>query len=178
MKPQFLIVLLLAFFAVSCDKEETDINSPSDSFLPLQVGNYWRMDDQNYTEVRDSVWIRGKLYYKVYSLIGGDGISEDYLRIDEQQNLISSSPRYPDSQYIRARFGANQGETFQTLGNQTYNDYKVTVTKKTDKEITFSFDMIYHPNLKGHPHTVTYVKGLGWKADWKEVRISGVIVKK
>jgi hypothetical protein len=145
--------------------------------MPLQIGNYWRVNDENYTEIQDTVRIKGRLFYKIYSLIGGDAIAEDYYRIDENQNLISSSPRYPDYQYIKAKFGANVGDSFQTLGDKDVNDYKVTVVEKTPSSMTFSFDMIYHPNLKGHPHTVTYLKGLAWKGNWKEIRINGKVYK-
>lgn len=143
--------------------------------MPLQVGNYWRNDDQNYTEIQGTVRINNELYYKLFSRIGGDVIMEEYYRIDKDENLISSSPQYPDHKYIKAKFNANVGDSFQTLGDKSVNDYKVTVVEKTDTKMTFSFDMIYHPNLKGHPHTVSYIKGLGFSGPWKEVRIDGKV---
>jgi hypothetical protein len=174
------IRLLLTAFIIatlsSCDKTAGQIDDyVSTSFMPLQIGNYWRMNAQNFSEVQDTVRIKGKLYYKIFSLTGGDVSGEQYFRIDEDQNLISSSPRYPDYKYTRAKFNANVGDTFQTLGDQSYNDYKVTVVEKSDTKMTFSYDMIYHPNLKGHPHTETFIKGTGWDDQWKSMRINGIV---
>lgn len=179
MKSKLLLLSLIIAGFTSCEKPGTPIEKiSSESFLPLQIGNYWRINDQNYTEIQDTVRIKGQLYYKLFSLIGGDAISEDFLRIDENQNLISASIRNPDYSYLKAKFNANIGDSFQTLGDQSYNDYKVTVIKKNENEITFSYDMIYHPNLKGHPHTVTFVKGMGWKSSWKTIRINNIIYNK
>ncbi|WP_207421363.1 hypothetical protein [Desertivirga brevis] len=174
----FLLSIVTAVFT-SCQKDvyQSPLTPESDSFMPLQIGNYWRVDSQNFSEIQDTVRIKGQLYYKMFSLTGGDAMSEDYLRIDANNNLISSSPRFPEIQYIRARFGANVGDTFQTLEDQSYNDYKVSVVEKSPTKMTFSFDMIYHPNFKGHPHTVTYIKGLGLQGGWKEIKINGKVYK-
>ena len=78
--------------------EDEDLNGNNgESFLPMQIGNYWKNNDDNYTEILDTLRIQGDLYYKFYSLIGGDGILIQYLRIDNEQNLIRSHPDFPDS---------------------------------------------------------------------------------
>jgi hypothetical protein len=178
MTTRFLIAAILLISTACNKKDDTKkADESANSFLPLQIGNYWKVDSQNYTEIQDTVRIKGILYYKLFSLTGGDVASEEYYRIDENQNLILGSVRYPDHQYLKAKFNASVGETFQTLGDKSYNDYKVTVIEKTDNKITFSYDMIYHPNLKGHPHTISFVKGLGWANSWKAVRINGKILR-
>ena len=182
MKLNILFAVLAIAFFTSCKKSNGEktklLTSPSESFFPLQIGNYWRINDQNYSEVKDTLTIKGELYYQVSSLTGGDAFGENYYRINQDQELISTSPRYPDYRYTHAKFNANLGDTFQTLGDKSVNDYKVTVVEKTDTRMTFSFDMIYHPNLKGHPHTVTYLKGLGWDDRWKTICIDGKIISK
>ena len=37
--------------------------------------------------------------------------------------------------------------------------------------------MIYHPNLKGQPNAVSYIKGQGFDGDWNSLKINGVIIK-
>lgn len=169
--------LLVAFFAAlqSCKKPISgSARKSSDSFLPMQVGNLWYSNDQNYTQIKDSLFISGKLYYEFYSLIGGDGVSISYLRIDETGKLIASDPKYPDLRVIRADFGAKVGDKFFTTGQGNDTDQEVTVTEKTVTSMGFSFDAIYHPNLKGHPYLVSYVKGQGFPGNWTRLRINGV----
>jgi hypothetical protein len=108
-------------------------------------------------------------------VVGGDAISKEYYTINSNQELIQSPPRNPNHKFIKAKFNAKVGDSFQALGDQSVNDYKITVTEKTDYKMTFSYDMIYHPNLKGHPHTITFIRGLGWDGVWKSIRINGKI---
>lgn len=175
MKNFSLKLLLLSLFFVGCAKNKT--NDSSQSFLPMQIGNYWKKNPQNYTEIQDTLSIGGNLYFKFYSLTGGDAMSTSYLRIDENNQLIESWPSEPTKQYIHARFDGKVKESFYTLDDQTTNDYKVTIIDKTDEKITFSFDMIYHPNIKGHPHQITYIKGQGLDDNWSHIKINGIVIK-
>lgn len=168
-----LIAITLLFS--SCKKDKT-VENIDHSFLPMQVGNLWYLNDQNYTEIKEKITIDSKVYYKFYSLVGGDAISTVYLRIDEKNRLVESYPTDPTKIYIRADFNANVGDKFFTTGDQGYNDYEVTVVKKTATEMTFSYDAIYHPNLKGHPHQVSYIKGKGFPGNWKKLVINGNIL--
>ncbi len=176
MKRTILHLLLLPLVLASCKTSQVK-HTDKQSFLPMQIGNYWKMDAQNYTEIQDTMRIDGKLYYKFYSLIGGDAVSTTYLRIDENNQLLESWPESKSKEYVRAEFNSNTGDSFFTLSDQSANDYKVTVTEKSDDKITFSFDMIYHENLGGNPRTVTYLKGLGLQDDWKSIKIDGKIIK-
>lgn len=176
MKENILKLLLLTLVLVNCKTSNAKVD-PVQSFLPMQIGNYWKIDAQNYTEIQDTMRIDGQLYYKFYSLIGGDAVSVAYLRIDDKNQLKESWPETTGKEYIRAQFDSKPGDSFFTLNDRTTNDYKVTVIEKTDKKMTFSFDMIYHDNMKGHPHQVTYIKGQGLDDGWKSVKINGKIIK-
>ena len=179
MKLSALSLLFLSLLFIACKKdgnEDPKLNA-SDSFLPMQIGNYWRMNAENYTEIQDTVRISKKLYYKFYSLVGGDAIAVSYLRIDKDNQLWESWPSSDGKEYLRAKFNANVNDTFFTLNDQTVNDYKVKMIQKTDDKRSFEFDMVYHPNLAGHPHTVTYIKGLGFPGAWNGLKIDGKVIK-
>jgi hypothetical protein len=180
MKFSATCLLLITLLVTACKKDdgqdmETLKTSPSESFLPMEIGNYWRNNAENFTEIRDTMRINNKLYYQFYSLVGGDGIAISYMRIDEQNQLWESYPSAPVKEYLSAKFSANVGDTFFTLNDQTVNDLNVKMINKTDNERTFEYDRVYHPNLKGHPYSRTYIKGRGFSGTWKEVRISGVV---
>ncbi|WP_442588288.1 hypothetical protein ACSBL2_19810 [Pedobacter sp. AW31-3R] len=176
---RFLFALLLILSVYSCKKDKNMISElPSgDSFLPMQVGNSWYLNKYNYTEIQDSIMISGALYYKFYSVVGGDGISISYMRIDENGRLIISDPRNPEYTSVQADFNAKVGDTFFTTGKGNDTDNEVTVVQKSDKEVVFSFDAIYHTNLKGHPYQVRYIKGQGFPGNWTRLKINGVVYK-
>lgn len=173
-----LILLAIVCCCLSCKKETKQAQPNDDSFLPMQVGNLWFMNKENYTEIKEKVVINGKDYYHFYSLIGGDGIAISYLRIDEQNRLVESYPTDPTKIYVRADFNAKVGDKFFTTGDKDYNDHEVTVVQKSDTEMTFSFNRIYHPNLKDHPYQIKYIKGKGFPGDWKKLIINGVVYAK
>ncbi|KFF02037.1 hypothetical protein [Chryseobacterium luteum] len=176
MKKTILQLLLLPLIFAACKTSHVN-NDPAQSFLPMQIGNYWKMDAQNYTEIQDTMRIDGKLYYKFYSMVGGDAVSTEYLRIDEKNQLMESWPEATGKEYTRAKFNSKVGDSFFTLNDHTTNDYKVTVVEKSDSKMTFSFDMVYQDNMKGQPHQVTYIKGLGLDNQWKSIKIDGKIIK-
>jgi hypothetical protein len=169
-----LSFILISVVTLSCQKNKPR-NTAVDSFLPMQIGNLWYMNPQSYTEIQDTIRINKKLFYKFYSLVGGDAVSTVYLRIDEQNKLVESYPDDSLKTYIRADFNAKVGDKFFTTGAKDENDNEVTVVHKTDTEMTFSFDPIYHPNLKGHPSQVKYIKGKGWAENFKKLKIDGVV---
>ena len=154
---------------ITIDEDEELNGNNGESFLPMHIGNYWKNNDENYTEILDTLRIQGDLYYKFYSLIGGDGILIQYLRIDNDQNLIRSHPDFPDSKSIQAKFNASLGSKFWTRNDQTSNDLRVTVIEKEDTLISFEFQMVYHPILRD-THRKTYIRGLGWN-NYNEIKI-------
>ena len=170
-------LILLSLILNSCELQNVEIekDSPSETFLPMEIGNYWKKGTHTYTEIQDTLRFDSKLYYKFYSLVGGDVISVRYFRLDESNQLLEGYPSDPGKEYLMAKFDAKVGDTFFTLNDQSWNDYQVKLIEKTQDKRVFEFDMIYHPNLKGHPHTVTYFKGKGFEGPWDSVRISGIV---
>ena len=148
----------------------------SDSFFPLAIENYWRLNDENYTEITNEVLIQSDFYYKVYSLIGGDATLTEYLRIDDENNLIKSYPG-SSSNYVQAKFNSSVGDTFFTLNDSSWNDLKVTTISKSEDMMEFEYQMVYHPTQSSSSYSMVYKKGLGPVDKWKEVRIDGVIYK-
>lgn len=169
-----LIFILFSLFILSCQTSK-DQYLAAGSFLPMQIGNLWYMNSQSYTEIKDTVRINKKLFYQFYSLVGGDASSTVYMRIDERNRLVESYPDSPTKTYIRADFNAKIDDKFFTTGEKDENDNEVTVVQKSDQEMTFSFDPIYHPNLKGHPSEVKYIKGKGWAEKYQKIKIDGVV---
>lgn len=177
-KTIFQLAILPLIFTACILKNNKELDTEaSKSFLPMQIGNYWKNNAQNYTEIQDTVRIDGEKYYKFYSLIGGDAISTTYLRIDKDNQLWESYPSEPKAKYLKARFNGKVNDSFFTLNDESENDNKVTITEKTDKKMTFSYDMIYHPNLKGQQNPVSYIKGQGFDGDWNGLKINGVLIK-
>ncbi len=176
----YLIAFALITIICGCEKEKDNplvVNSNENSFLPMHIGNYWKINAENYTEITDTLTINGDIYFEFVSLTGGDVLSTQYLRIDNDQNLIESYPEHPELLYTHAKFNANLNDAFYTLNDGTVNDYKVKVVKKDSSIIRLKFEMVYHPGLNGTSHTVTYIKGAGWEDNWNEVRINGKTYK-
>lgn len=168
-KLNFLFVLLVILFSCSNDDDSPKVSE--ESFLPMHIGNYWKLNDENFTEIVDTVRIQGDLYYEFYSLTGGDGVGTKYLRIDDQQNLIGTYPDNPEFTYIDAKFSADLGSTFWTIGDQSINDFKVNVIEKEKSSRAYEFQTVNQPNGDGK-HIVKYTWGLGWD-DYKEIKING-----
>lgn len=176
------IGLFCSLFLIGCgDKnseldEEIDTNIYySDSFLPMNIGNYWKIDNSNYISITDTISIEGELFYKFWSLSGGDVMSTQYLRINENNELIESSPTDPGWKFLHAKFNSEVGSKFFTLNDKTVNDFEVTTVSNKNNIISFEFKLIYHSVLKGEKHTVSYKKGLGFVEKWKEVNINNAI---
>jgi hypothetical protein len=179
MKILCIPILLLSLIITSCEVQHMEIEktNSSESFLPMEIGNYWRNGEHTYIEIQDTLRIGSNLYYKFYSLTGGDVYSTTYMRLDAENQLWEGYPTTPGKEYLKAKFNANVGDTFYTLNDQSWNDYQVKFIEKSEDKRVFEMDMVYHPNLKGQKHTVTYYKGKGFEGPWESVRISGVVYK-
>lgn len=166
--------------AVGCnkDKEPAQPVYPTEgSYMPMEVGNYWRMNDENFTRITATTEINGKLFYEFSYRVGGDVFGKSYYRIDEDNSLIGSYPDDPTSIYTHAKFNINVGEGFYTTGKKDWNDYYVKLFEKDKDIITFEYDMVYHPNLKGQKIYRSFRKGIGFVDSWKEVKIGDKVYK-
>lgn len=171
MKRIHLFFLLVLIVAASCKKKNpAEELPPADSFMPMQIGNIWKMADHTYTEIQGTEMIDHKLYYKFYSKVGNDVINVQYLRLDKNNQLLESYPNDPKAVYTHAKFNANLNDVFYTIGDKSVNDSKVKLVEKTATQRTFEFDPVYG---KGNPYRVSYVKGIGLDQDWKIIEING-----
>jgi hypothetical protein len=194
MKSFVLPLLLLPLLFVACEKNSADLkldtpdvkmdtlvakhDDGSQSFFPMEVGNYWKKNSQNYTEITDTVRINKKLFYKFRSLVDGDGILTQYFRIDENNQLVASSPGRPDLQSIYARFNDNLDDHYFTLNDKSANDCLATVIEKTAGRFTLAFKIVYDPQRAGQIGlTTTYIKGIGFEDDWTSIKINGKVIK-
>lgn len=179
MKTSYLMYLIIILTIPACKMKKTAMQplAAADSFMPMQIGNKWSHGANSYTEIQDTVRIGKQLYYKFYSLVGGDASDTKYLRIDENNQLLESYPDQPNVVYVHAKFNASLNDVFFTLNDKSTNDYQVKLVKKTPDRRTFEFDMVYHPNLKGSTHQVSYVKGIGLDDGWTSIKINGKIIK-
>lgn len=177
MKRIHLFSFLLLIVISSCQQKNNTQALAADSFMPMQIGNRWMMGDHSYTEIQDTLRIDDKLYYKFYSLIGGDAVDVKYMRLNDQNELLEAYPDDPKMIYTHAKFNANVNDEFYTLGDKSVNDYKVKLVEKTDAKRTYEFDPVYSPNLKGNTHKISYIKGTGLDEAWKSVKIDGKVIK-
>lgn len=168
-----LFLIILAALGSCQSSHKPSIPSAEGSFLPMQVGNLWKIGEQNYTTIQDTLKIDGERYFKFYSLVGGDAVDIKYLRINGANELLEAYPDQPKKTYIHAKFNGKVGDEFYTLGDQSTNDYKVKLIEKTAERMTFEFEMVFHHNLKGSKHKVSYVKGTGFDGNWKQLIING-----
>ena len=169
----FILLLFILIAATGCKKGDTG-SSGSESYLPMEVGNCWRLNKENYTEITGTKMIDGELFYEFSSRVGGDVFGQTYLRIDKDNNLIEKYPKYPGEHYTHAKFSDNVGETFWTSGKKDVNDHLAKVIQKNSNQIVFEYTFEYHINLKGTKYTKTYQKGIGYTG-YKEVRIGGKV---
>jgi hypothetical protein len=181
---RFLTLCIIAISISGCQKNTIGLDNDlvkdgkpitaSTSFYPMQIGNYWKINDQNYTEIVDTASIGGKVYYEFYSHIGGDAISIQYLRIDENQNLIESYPTNTTYNYTLAEFNAKVNDTFHTLSSGGVNDFMVTVLYKSATKMTFRLNNTL-PNGNSTPIVHTYYKGIGPDDKYTTIKIDGKV---
>jgi len=157
-----LLILLISPFGCEIDEDQVTNEFLSDSFYPMNIGNYWKVNKDNYTEIVDTISIEGDLFYEFNTLIGGKDRYKKYLRIDENNNLIGKHPDDTTGKVTTyAQFNSSTGDTFYTRNDTSVSDCQVVVIYKTDDTIKFEFDRIYHPDLKGSKFIRAYKKGFG-----------------
>jgi len=177
MKTQISVILfILLMCPVACTKnDDADTNNISGSFYRMSIGNYWKINEANYTKIVDTVKIGSNLFYKFYSLIGGDGIAIEYLRIDEENNLIGGLPDDPQWKSLHAKFNSIVGDTFYRLNDPLLSDYRIVTTFKNNDTIKFEWERINHPYMH-NKSTKAYKRGFGLLGNWKEVNINNELI--
>jgi hypothetical protein len=177
MKSKLLLIAAIITFN-ACKKENVNADGKpvtgSSSFYPMQIGNYWKMSNNDYTEITDTLRISGKLFYRFQSLIGGDAMSTRYLRIDENQDLVEASSLSSGELYTQAKFGARVGDVFNTSNDGSGNNFAVKVVVKSDIKMSFTLDA-GHTNFETLTSNVTYYKGIGPDDKYKAIKINGKV---
>lgn len=162
-----LATLFLALlFLVSCSNDDSDAAA---NFLPMNVGNYWKYDNDRIIEITGTLQIQGDLYYE-FTRNHFDTQSVQYLRIDGNSQLIEGNPLDPGKKSIIAKFNANAGDEWWTNSDE---EKKVTLIVKKDTLRTF-YEKSYNSSGDFIYYDVTeYIKDFGWRRP--EIRIDGEV---
>jgi hypothetical protein len=168
-------LLLTLFILVSCSSDD-DVSVPEASFLPMSIGNYWKYDDDTFTEITDTLRIQGNLYYTFTSVDYDTGLIR-YLRMDENSQLIESHPLTPNKQSIVAKFNVEVGTEWWTDEDGEYPNKRTLVIKNDTRRAIYlqsyrNWDIDPSPRLIGYSVT-EYFAGIGWR--YPEVRIDGEV---
>jgi hypothetical protein len=156
------------------------------NYLPLAIGNYWRVDADNYMEVIGKTNLNGNEYFVLSSYIKevpNPVFSKDtfYLRIDEQNNLIQGSKLNPKYTEVIANFDMVNGAEVQgSVGT-------IRVIERIENRIQFRHDCLVCSFFPTY-YFSTYLKDIGFAGrsfifsrsfglvkPFKEARINGVI---
>lgn len=153
-------VAVLAGFSLclnACHKDEIEDKELvlSDEYLPLQVGNYWQMENQGKQEITGTKEINNKMYYQL------EGSSDTlYYRIDNDKVYVLN---HEGQEGVKFDLSAELNETW------TYNLYTVQLISKTDtvsinnKQIKncyqFYFDI---PIMADDEHAIWLAPGIGF----------------
>lgn len=185
MKINLLLVMTLSLVCFACQSAKDCCSFPS-NYLPLQVGNYWKVNDEDYVEIVGKVQLNDGEYFELYSFIKdvpdrSFQTRSIYLRIDDKQNLIQG---YKNNNFTNIIVNFNMRE-----GDELDNVDKVTVLEKNSEKMRFrhnclvcSFTPSFHEStfLNGHgfaERNFFLASNFGLIRPFKEVKINGVVYK-
>ncbi|MBN1950688.1 MAG: hypothetical protein JW801_05765 [Bacteroidales bacterium] len=145
-----LVIAALVFMA--CEKKNVIL---SDDYLPLEVGNYWKLEFIDTTRVTGTTEIGGKEYYILetpqYST---------YYRVENGKVYVSTSGEKGD---LKFNLTADAGDDWM------YGEYVVTLHSKTDTVVVgdtpipdcyhFGFDV---PGMCDEEHSIWLAPGIGF----------------
>lgn len=182
------------FLAVSC----RDNNGPAplfctntSEFVPLQTGNYWKVDDKNYLEVIGNKRFNGTEYAEcVRHLDFLSFLDTSYYRVDGSGVLIRYF-RSLDSEAPMTKFCTYQGERFNFQENVPLDASSITTVKASTDTLVFEYNVpapCAPPGPGACPNAVyrhTYVRNIGWadaeilglRGKFTEISIGGRIYR-
>ncbi len=127
----------LCLLAAGCNDSSSVPPVSGSDYLPLEIGNYWKVDDGNYVEVTGTEQLNGQTFFVLRSrnktAVEPSFREYDlYFRIDGRANLVQG---FKNSNYSRvaANFNLESGQKAEGIENPT-------VTAKTADQITFRYD--------------------------------------
>lgn len=157
------------FLAVSCrDNSGTAplfcINTSE--FLPLQTGNYWKVDDKNYLEVIGNKRFNGTEYAQCLRYLDYlNAPDTSYYRVDKSGVLIGYFQSVNKEEGM-TKFCTYQGERFNLREDLSVDVFSITTVKATTDTLVFEYNV---PRacigLGPCPNSVyrnTYVRNIGW----------------
>jgi len=156
MKTVFILILC-SLLAVACNKNDS-VPPPGSDYLPLEIGNYWKVDDDDYVEVTGTEVINGQTFFVSRSR-NKDGYNPGlqdgnlYFRIDDGKNLIQGYKNQTFTKNI-ADFTLAKGRKVNALENPT-------VTEKTAGYITFRYDCMICSQSNTY-YYATFIRGKGF----------------
>jgi hypothetical protein len=180
-----LLACLFLWMCASCAKI-TDCCVPlPEEYLPLQVGNYWKVNEDDYVEVTGKADLPSGNFFVLSSYIKevpspAFARQTFYLRMNGQK----LEQGYANSQTIAviADFGLVAGQSTQALE-------QMTVVSKTYDRMRFRYNCLVC-SFSPSTHEATYINGVGFAErnffialnfglikPFKEARINGVVIK-
>jgi hypothetical protein len=172
MRNLLINLILLIGILHPCCKNET-LRENYTAYLPLKVGNYWKINEKNYINVIGKKKIEGKEFYIVFARIGGDVRNTTYYRIDENLDLIQAEFRKltPTVVFLtKAKFNAQKGDVFYTSSMGDPANRLVEVIEKTEDRIKFKYSLLNGDSLIYYEE---YKKGIGFVNNYKDIYING-----
>ncbi len=159
------------FLAVSCrDNSGTAPLSCTNTseFLPLQTGNYWKVDDKNYVEVARIKRFNGIAYAQCLRYLGYFNTPDtSYYRVDKSGVLIRYFP-YLNVEERITKFCTYQGERFTLREDISVDVSSITTVKAGTDTLIFEYNVpgvCTGPGPGPCPNSVyrhTYVRNIGW----------------
>ncbi|RYU94697.1 hypothetical protein [Emticicia agri] len=168
-----------AFFLSACKENKVSLEGLDNAYLPLQVGNYWKMDKTDSRTVIETKVFDQKNYYAITT-----SYDTSYVR-NENDKIV---------EYYKGKTSVRFDLTAEVNATWKYRDYTVTLTSKTET-ITiggqkikncyrFYFDI---PALADEEHAIWLAPGIGFiqyeclgmcvggKDKLKEMKIDGKV---
>jgi len=180
MKPFLLFcaytILLNMFFC--CTRSSV---APKDSteYLPLQVGNYWKVSNTDYLEITGTKVLSGREYFEITSQ-NQWGTRQLYVRVDEKLNVIQA---YSNTTHTRTI--ANLG---LPKGGQVKDDFEEpTVIDRTSDKIVFryqcmpcsqanaTYEVAFHKGKGLLSRNLLFGGTVSGNPAFKEIRINGIV---
>jgi hypothetical protein len=179
MKKLLGICMIVSLFLSACKENKISLDGLDNHYLPLEVGNYWKLDKIDTRTVTETKVFDQKTYYVITT-----AYDTSYVR-NEGDKIVEY---YKGQTSIRFDLTAKVNDTWQ------YRNYTVKLTSKTET-ITiggqaikncyrFYFDV---PALADEEHAIWLAPGIGFiqyeclgfcvggKSKLKEVKIDGKV---
>jgi hypothetical protein len=148
---------VLAFSLFSCKKDDTNVDTGTNDYFPLEVGNKWEFEYDEFIEVIGTTTISGKTYYALKG-----NYDTTYYRIGSNK-VYFVNRKVSDSEKNIFDLNASKGQTWN------YGEYKVKMVSKTDtvlinnRKITGCYNFFFDiPEAIDEEHSIWLAPGYGF----------------